>query len=479
VIKNIKQAYFIGIGGIGMSAIARYFNAIGIAVSGYDKTPTALTNALIEEGIKIHFEDNITLIDESFFKLRRDQVLVVITPAIPKDHKELNFFEKNNYELKKRAEVLGMITASTYTAAVAGTHGKTTTSTILAHILKSSGYDVTAFLGGIAKNYNNNFIAGSEVGEDKEQQNVRFKMDVLSPTVVEADEYDRSFLTLHPDVAIVTSVDADHLDIYGDDTQLKESFKLFTSLIKSRGALITKLGLKYQLAQANDVKVYKYSLEEQTDFFAYNIHIEEGKYRFNVISCIENINDICFGLPGLHNVENAVAAIAAAQIMGVLPIDIRKALISFKGVNRRFDYRINTPEFVYIDDYAHHPEEIKACLNSVKQLYPHKKITGIFQPHLYSRTRDFSAEFSASLSLLDEVILMDIYPARELAIQGVTSTMLLNNITCTQKQILNAPEILNYLKVNRPEVLVTIGAGDIDQLVAPIEKLFTNVKANE
>jgi UDP-N-acetylmuramate--alanine ligase len=479
VINHIKKAYFIGIGGIGMSAIARYFNTIGIAVSGYDKTPTSLTNALIKEGIDIHFEDDINLIDASFFKLPKEEVLVVITPAIPKNHKELNFFEDNNYELKKRAEVLGMITESTYTAAVAGTHGKTTTSTILTHILKSSGYDVTAFLGGIAKNYENNFIAGSNISAESASKTVRFKMDVLAPTVVEADEYDRSFLTLHPDVAIVTSVDADHLDIYGDDAQLKESFKLFTSLIKSRGALVTKLGLKYQLANTNDVKVYHYDLEKQTDFFAHDIKIEEGKYKFNISSCIEHINDIYFGLPGLHNVENAIAAIAAAQIMGVLPIDIKKSLKTFTGVNRRFDYRINTSNFVYIDDYAHHPEEIKACINSIKHLYPNRKITGIFQPHLYSRTRDFAEGFSSSLSLLDEVILMDIYPARELPIEGVTSTMLLNNITCKQKQLLNANEILEYIQLNRPEVLVTLGAGDIDQLVAPIEKLFSNVDTNE
>jgi UDP-N-acetylmuramate--alanine ligase len=479
VIHQIKQAYFIGIGGIGMSAIARYFNTIGIVVSGYDKTPTSLTDALIKEGISIHFEDDVKLIDPSFFEQAKNNVLVVITPAIPKNHKELNFFEKNNYELKKRAEVLGMITASTYTAAVAGTHGKTTTSTILTHILKSSGYDVTAFLGGIAKNYNNNFIAGSDVINETKDTKPKFKMDVLSPTVVEADEYDRSFLTLHPDVAIVTSVDADHLDIYGDDSQLKESFKLFTSLIKSKGTLISKLGLKYQHALSSDVRIFKYALEEQTDFFAYNIRIVEGKYLFNVISSIENINDISFGLPGLHNVENAIAAIAAAQIMGVLPIDIRKALKSFTGVNRRFDYRVNTSDLVYIDDYAHHPEEIKACLNSIRQLYPNKKITGIFQPHLYSRTRDFAEGFSSSLSLLDEVILMEIYPARELPIPGVSSTMLLNNITCKQKQILNANEILAYLRDRRPEVLVTIGAGDIDQLVAPIEELFTNIKTNE
>jgi UDP-N-acetylmuramate--alanine ligase len=480
VIHQIKQAYFIGIGGIGMSAIARYFNAIGITVYGYDKTSTLLTNTLIEEGIKIHFDDDINSIDSSFLNANKEEVIVVITPAIPKDHKEYNFFEKHYYPIKKRAEVLGMITESTFTAAVAGTHGKTTTSTILTHILKSSGYDVTAFLGGIAKNYNNNFIGGLALNEPEElKQSLKFKMDVLSPTVVEADEYDRSFLTLHPDVAIVTSVDADHLDIYGDDTQLKESFRLFTSQIKSRGALITKQGLHYQLSQPSDVKVYKYALEEHADFFAYGIKIANGKYHFNIVSCVENINDICLGLPGLHNVENAVAAIAAAQLMGVLPLDIKKALKSFSGVNRRFDYRINTEDLVYIDDYAHHPEEIKACLNSIKQLYPDKKITGIFQPHLFSRTRDFAKGFSESLSILDEVILMDIYPARELPIPGVSSAMLLSDITSAKKQILNASEILNYLDKNQPEVLVTIGAGDIDQLIAPIEKLFSKVKTNE
>lgn len=479
MINHIKQAYFIGIGGIGMSAIARYFNAIGITVMGYDKTPTSLTDALIAEGIKIHFDDDIRLIETSFLQHDKSEVLIVITPAIPKGHQEYNYFKENNYTIKKRSEVLGMITASTYTAAVAGTHGKTTTSTILTHILKSSGYDVTAFLGGIAKNYNSNFIPGSDINTEQEQHGLKFRMDVLNPTVVEADEYDRSFLTLHPDVAIVTSVDADHLDIYGDDSQLKESFKLFTSLIKSRGALVTKQGLNYELAQAADVKVYKYALHENADFFAYDIKIESGKYVFNYHSCIENINDICLGLPGLHNVENAVAAIAAAQIMGVLPLEIKKALKSFSGVNRRFDYRINTEQFVYIDDYAHHPEEIKACVNSIKQLYPDKKITGIFQPHLYSRTRDFAAGFSESLSLLDEVILMDIYPARELPIEGVTSEMLLKHITIAQKQILNTSQILAYLKERQPEVLVTIGAGDIDQLVAPIENLFKHAITNE
>lgn len=479
MINNIKQAYFIGIGGIGMSAIARYFNTIGITVSGYDKTPTSLTNKLIEEGIAIHFEENIDLISASFFKESKDEVLIVVTPAVPKHHKEYIYFESNGYSIKKRAEVLGMITANTYTAGVAGTHGKTTTSCMLTHILKSSSYDVTAFLGGISKNYNNNFIAGNDYKSEQDAQRVKFKMDVLSPTVVEADEYDRSFLTLHPDVAIVTSVDADHLDIYGDDQHLKESFQLFTSQVKSRGALISKQGLKYQKQQAADVTVYSYALQEQADFYASEIKIEAGKYRFNLNSSIENIKDIYLGLPGLHNVENAVAAIAAAQIMGVLPLDIKKALKSFAGINRRFDYRINTAEFVYIDDYAHHPEEIKACVNSIKQLYPNKKITGIFQPHLYSRTRDFASGFSSSLSLLDEVILMDIYPARELPIPGITSAILLNEITCSNKQILNTDAILSYLALNQPQVLVTIGAGDIDQLVAPIEKLFNHVKTNE
>jgi UDP-N-acetylmuramate--alanine ligase len=419
------------------------------------------------------------LINESLLKANKDEVLIIVTPAVPKNHKEYIYFENNQYNIKKRAEVLGMITAKTYTAGVAGTHGKTTTSCMLTHILKSSGYDVTAFLGGISKNYNNNFIAGSDYKGEEDAQRVKFKMDVLAPTVVEADEYDRSFLTLHPDVAIVTSVDADHLDIYGDDQQLKESFQLFTSQIKSRGALISKQGLKYNLQNASDVTVYHYALNEEADFYPSDIIVEEGKYKFNLVSSIENIKDIHLGLPGLHNVENAVAAIAAAQVMGVLPLDIKKALKSFEGINRRFDYRINTKDLVYIDDYAHHPEEINACVNSIKQLYPNKKITGIFQPHLYSRTRDFADGFSKSLSLLDEVILMDIYPARELPIPGVTSAILLNEITCQKKQILNVAGILTYLELNQPEVLVTIGAGDIDQLVAPIEKLFNHVKTNE
>lgn len=473
MIHSLKYAYFIGIGGIGMSAIARYFHTLGIAVYGYDKTPTALTDALTQEGIHIHFDDNVSHINEALKQAPKETVLIVITPAIPQGHEEYNYFKAQQFTIKKRSEVLGMITQSRFTAAVAGTHGKTTTSSMLTHMLKHAGYDVTAFLGGIAKNYNTNFLAGNEL---KKQQlvsdNTLLNTHVSAPVVVEADEYDRSFLTLHPNIAIVTSVDSDHLDIYGDENSLRESFSLFTAQVKPQGALISKAGLPYQISCEAQVKVYTYAVEKEADFYAHNIHIDNGNYIFNLSSCIENISHIQLGLPGMHNVENSVAAIAAAQLMGVSANQIKQSLQHFSGVNRRFDYRIKTTDLVYIDDYAHHPEEIKAFLHSVKQLYPNKKITGIFQPHLYSRTRDFAAGFSESLSLLDEVILMEIYPARELPISGVNAQMLMPAIECPKKQILHAAEILDYLKQNRPEVLVTIGAGDIDKLVEPIENLL-------
>ena len=480
MIHHLKYAYFIGIGGIGMSAIARYFHSIGIAVSGYDKTPTSLTDSLIKEGIQVHFDDNVDSISNDLIQGNKNEVLIVVTPAIPANHSEYNYFKAQQFTIKKRAEVLGMITQSTFNAAVAGTHGKTTTSCMLTHILKHSGYDVTAFLGGISKNYNTNFIAGNQINSGvinhlSDQESAH----TLAPVVVEADEYDRSFLTLHPDIAIVTSVDSDHLDIYGNANSLKESFGLFTAQVKSKGSLITKAGLSYQPICTNDVQIYHYAVNQLADFSATEIKIVDGTYTFKLNSCIENIDHIELGLPGLHNVENSVAAIAAAQIMGVSASHIQQSLASFTGVNRRFDIRFKTTNFVYIDDYAHHPEEIKAFVNSVKQLFPNKRITGIFQPHLFSRTRDFAAGFSESLSLLDEVILMEIYPARELPISGVSSEMLMKDIDCNKKQLLNASEILEYLKLHQPEVLVTIGAGDIDKLVEPIENLFTHAKNNQ
>ncbi len=474
--NSIKIAYFLGIGGIGMSAIARFLNTMGIAVYGYDRTPTALTNELINEGITIHFDDDVALIPNAVLEAQRDELLIIVTPAIPHDHKEYNYFKAQQYIIKKRAEVLGQITRVAYSAAVAGTHGKTTTSTLLTHILKHSGYDVTAFLGGVAKNYNSNHIVShSNQWKNKDCTSYNTKVDVLLPIVVEADEYDRSFLTLFPDIAIITSVDPDHLDIYGDDSHLKESFTLFTKQIKENGTLISKKGLQFAPELKPNVQAYHYALNTECDFYAANIRIEQGKYKFDIKSSIENINNVCLGLPGLHNVENAIAAVAAAQIMGVLPFSIKEALESFQGVHRRFDYIINTPNLVYIDDYAHHPEEIKACVHSLKELFPLKKITGIFQPHLYSRTRDFATEFSESLSLLDEVILMDIYPARELPIEGVSSAMLLNNITSPEKSLMGRDQILELFKNKKPEVLVTIGAGDIDQMVETLEKVLTHV----
>ena len=453
--KNINSIYFLGIGGIGMSALARYFKTLNKNVCGYDKTPTSLTDALIQEGIKIHFEDDISFFQKEI-KDAKENILVVFTPAIPKDHKEYNYFLNENYTLKKRSEVLGIITQNTYTLAVAGTHGKTTTSSILAHILKSAGKDCSAFLGGITQNYNSNFL----LSENKNS---------LGPTVVEADEYDRSFLTLHPDISIITSVDADHLDIYSEHKFLRESFEMFANQTKDGGFLISKKGLEFALPQNEKIKDYSYSLREKTDFNATNIRIENGNYVFDLESVIENVKDVEYPFPGLHNVENAIAASAAAQLYGVSASELKNALLTFKGVKRRFDYRIKTNELIFIDDYAHHPEELKACITSVKAMFPDKKITGIFQPHLFSRTRDFADGFAKSLDLLDETILLDIYPARELPIEGVTSNMLLQRMKSSNKAICSKQELIAEVVKRKPEILLTLGAGDIDKLVEPLE----------
>lgn len=453
--NKIKSIYFLGIGGIGMSALARYFKTLNKNVCGYDKTPTALTDALLEEGIKVNFNDDISFF-KAVVKEQKDEVLIVLTPAIPKDHSEYNYFLKEGYTLIKRSEVLGLITQNTYTLAVAGTHGKTTTSSILAHILKSANKDCSAFLGGITRNYNSNFLLSSN-------------KDRLGPTVVEADEYDRSFLTLHPDISIVTSVDADHLDIYSEHKYLKESFELFANQTKANGYFISKKGLDFELPKGDHIKNYSYSLREQADFYAKNIRIETGNYIFDLESVIENIPQIHFSFPGLHNVENAIAAAAAAQLFGVKAAEIQQALSTFLGVKRRFDYRIKSEQLVFIDDYAHHPEELKACITSVKELYPTKKITGIFQPHLYTRTRDFADGFAQSLDLLDETLLLDIYPARELPIEGVSSTMLLDRMKSKNKQLCSKDNLLAELELRTPQVLLTLGAGDIDKLVEPVE----------
>lgn len=447
-LEKINKVYFLGIGGIGMSALARYFNSIGKEVMGYDKTETVLTNQLEKEGISVHYEDKPNLIP-------KDVDIVVYTPAIPHDLEEYKHCWNMGYPMKKRSEVLGIITDESFTLAVAGTHGKTTTSSILAHVLRQS-VGCNAFLGGITKNYDSNVLLSSETNN----------------TVVEADEYDRSFLTLHPNLAIITSMDADHLDIYGDHSKLLESFELFAGQIRPGGALVLNKKLEEKLTPACDVITY--SIAEKADYYLENIEVVDGFYVFDVQAQSGLIKGIKFGLPGRHNVENAIAAIAVADQLKVSHDEIRSALESFKGIKRRFEYIIKRNDIVYIDDYAHHPEELRATISSVKELYPDKEITGVFQPHLYSRTRDFADDFAKSLDLLNEVILLDIYPAREEPIEGVTSEMLLRKVTIKNKSLTTKAELVSELQQRKLEVLLTLGAGDIDKLVDPIKKELLN-----
>jgi UDP-N-acetylmuramate--alanine ligase len=458
-LKNIQYIYFLGIGGIGMSALARYFNAMGKSVSGYDKTPTKLTNELIAEGIKIHFEDDINLI-KSEIQNPKSEILVVYTPAIPADHKELNYFKANNFNIKKRAEVLGMITEASYTIGVAGTHGKTTTSSLIAHVLKTADLDPSAFLGGITQNYNTNLLLSTKL----ELSTLNSQLSTL--TVVEADEYDRSFLTLHPEIAVITSVDADHLDIYGDKKYMEESYSLFASQVRSK--LILKKSIVNNIASGKQAITYSVS-DTTADYFAQNIKIENAAYQYEVVTPTGIFKNMTLGLPGLHNVENSIAAVAVACLMNISEQKIREGLKTFRGVKRRFDYQIKTEKLVFIDDYAHHPEELKASINSAKEMYPGKKITGIFQPHLFSRTRDFADEFAKSLDLLDECILMEIYPARELPIEGVSSKMLLDKMRSTNKSICQKQDLVKEVTERKLEVLLTLGAGDIDTFVEPLK----------
>jgi len=442
-----------------MSALARYFNAMGKSVSGYDKTPTKLTNELIAEGIDIHFEDDI-----NFFKSKiqnpKSEILIVYTPAIPADHKEFNYFKANNFNIKKRAEVLGMITETSYTIGVAGTHGKTTTSSLIAHVLKTAGLDPSAFLGGITQNYNTNLLLSTKLA----LSTLNSQLSTL--TVVEADEYDRSFLTLHPEIAVITSVDADHLDIYGDKKYMEESYSLFASQVRSK--LILKKSIVNNIATGDQAITYSVS-ETTADYFAQNIKIENAAYHYDIATPTGVFKNMTLGLPGLHNIENSIAAVAVACLMNIPEQKIREGLKTFRGVKRRFDYQIKTEKLVFIDDYAHHPEELKACINSAKEMYPGKKITGIFQPHLFSRTRDFADEFAKSLDLLDECILMEIYPARELPIEGVSSRMLLDKMRSTNKSICQKQDLVKEVSERKLEVLLTLGAGDIDTFVQPLK----------
>ncbi|MCR8557949.1 UDP-N-acetylmuramate--L-alanine ligase [Mucilaginibacter sp. BJC16-A38] len=449
-LNNIKRVYLVGIGGIGMSGLARYFHHLGCVVCGYDKTSTDLTNDLHNEGIQIIFDDRPDWIPYAF-QTPDEGTLIIYTPAIPKDSAILNFFKNNGFELFKRSQVLGIISKSMFTVAVAGTHGKTTTSTMVAHILTDSGKDCSAFLGGLSTNYHSNVLYG--------------KNNIV---VVEADEYDRSFLTLYPDVAIITSMDADHLDIYGDHAHLTDSFKMFASQIKPGGTLIHKKGLALDSG-------FTYAVEAEADATASNIRIENGDFYFDFKNSQSSITNIKMGIAGTHNIENAVAAIEACLILEVSPDAIKSALESFRGVHRRFEYVIKNDHQIFIDDYAHHPEELKAAIKSVKRLYPGKKLTTIFQPHLYTRTRDFADGFAEALDLSDELIILDIYPARELPIEGVNADMILERMKLENKRRISKQDVLAVIKEEKPELLLTVGAGDIDTLVQPLKHILENV----
>ena len=454
-LDNLKSVYFIGIGGIGMSSLARFFHALGKKVSGYDKTQTSLTDELVHEGIEVHFDDKGNNLNKEYPD--KNSCLVVYTPAIPKDHGELNFFQKNNFNVMKRSEVLGMITKNHFTIAVAGTHGKTTTSSMIAHILRSSGINCTAFLGGISKNYSSNLLLSTgKFGE--------------STIVVEADEYDRSFLTLHPDIAVITSMDADHLDIYGDKNYMEDSYRMFAGQVKQNGLLLSRSGLP--IGKVNAAQKH-YSLEGESEYSATDIVVKDHRYFFNWHGPAYEIENLSTQMPGRHNVENVAAAIAVASNLNIPREKISKGVHSYTGVKRRFDYQVESGNTVYIDDYAHHPEELRACIMSAKELYKGKKITGIFQPHLFTRTRDFAEGFGKSLSLLDELILLDIYPARELPIEGVTSKMIFDRVSIPNKTMCRKDDVLAQMKGRKVEVLLTLGAGDIDQLVDPLRKLYT------
>jgi UDP-N-acetylmuramate--alanine ligase len=459
-LQNLKHVYFLGIGGIGMSALARYFHAMGKTVSGYDKTRTKLTDELAAEGMNIHFDDDIGLLQPDL-RIADPQTLIVYTPAVPREHKELNYFKSNNFIIKKRAEVLGLITDASYTVAVAGTHGKTTTSSLIAHVLKSANLEPSAFLGGITQNYNTNLLLSSRL------KNSKLQTSNSELVVVEADEYDRSFLTLHPEIAVITSVDADHLDIYGDKKYVEESYSLFAQQVKTQ--LVLKKSIADKVKSATPVITYSVS-DSKADYYAQNIRIENAAYQYEVVTPKGVFKEMTLGLPGLHNVENSVAAVAVACLMNVSEQDIRNALKLFRGVRRRFDYQIKTEKLVFIDDYAHHPEELKATISSAKQMYPGKKITGIFQPHLFTRTRDFADDFAKSLDLLDECILMEIYPARELPIEGISSQMLLDKMTLDKKSICQKKDLVTEVSKRKLEVLMTMGAGDIDTFVEPLKK---------
>lgn len=450
-LKDLHSIYFLGIGGIGMSALARYFHSRGVAVAGYDRTRTPLTDRLEEEGISVHYTD-----DPGTVPAATD--LAVITPAIPADHAELLSLQQKGVAIKKRAEVLGELTRDMRCIAVAGTHGKTTTSTWIAHIFKESGHGCNAFLGGLAKNYNTNLLL------DPESDYV----------ITEADEFDRSFLTLHPTLAVITSVDADHLDIYGDHATLLDAFRQFVHNIKAGGTLLARRGLGLSHPDESTVRTYTYDVEEIADFTAVNLRLEKGRYTFDLITPYGRFENFETAVPGRLNVENGTAALAAGILSGIPEEALRAAFATYRGVMRRMEVLYENESLVYIDDYAHHPEELRACITSLAEIYPGRRICGVFQPHLYSRTRDFADDFAGALDLLDEVLLLEIYPARELPIPGIDAGLLARKIPGTKARVVAKEEVVDELLRRSSGILLTLGAGDIDQLSLPIARALEN-----
>jgi len=450
--NKFTKYYFLGIGGIGMSALARYFHAKGFQVAGYDRSESVLTAELLTEGIKVSLDENVDQIP--FVYTNSENTLVILTPAIPQNHPQLTYFREHNFTIKKRAQVLGDITRQSKGICIAGTHGKTTTSTITAHLLYQSQVSCNAFLGGIANNYNTNLLLSTE----------------SNLVVIEADEYDRSFHRLSPYMAVITSADPDHLDIYETADAYRESFEYFTSLIRPGGALIMRKGINIEPQLQKGVKLYTYSMDEGGDFHADNIRTLKGEIHFDFVTPTDRINDVRLGVPVRINVENSVAAMALAWLNGVTTDELRTGISSFSGIYRRFNVVYKSDKIVFMDDYAHHPSELKASISSIRNLYPNRRITGIFQPHLYSRTRDFAPAFAEALSQLDELILLDIYPARELPIEGVDSELILRNVKLKNKTLCTKENLLSLLKEKELDVLVTFGAGDIDKLVPLIKE---------
>lgn len=447
-VREIKRVYFIGAGGIGMSAIARFFNEHGVVVRGYDRTITDLTKQLESEGIAIHYKDDVSLLD-------KDTELVVYTPAIPQDHKELNWYKEHEYPVYKRSDVLQWITEAMFAITVAGTHGKTTTSTMIATLLRETGLGCNAFLGGVSVNYNSNYWSSDN-----------------TIAVIEADEYDRSFLKLHPDIALLTSMDPDHLDIYGTAEEMEKAFIQYTANIKHNGTLLVKHGLKH-MHEMKAANIVTYSLQnDAADYYASNIVQKNGGYIFDIVGKHGLIQDVILNVGGMHNVENMVAAVAVAQMLEVDRLLIKDAVEKFKGVKRRFEYVFRNDQTVFIDDYAHHPEELATLIKSARRLFPDKKCVIVFQPHLFSRTRDLAEGFAHSLDMADEIILLDIYPARELPIEGVTTQMITDKMGNPAHTILSKEGLLEYVQQAKAELLITAGAGDIDKLVKPIKEIL-------